>query len=148
MLTSQFLGLYNHSHLVRMHIHNAWLLHHTNVDIILPEMFFETQDHLFLFCRTMQISLHDIKIILLILNSKFTWVFLHSSGPSCMYVYAGTHSNKTFINRNIPFLTIVYIDMVTWLTKQDKRLPDNSSVCYCLGIASLYNRICKYIVGK
>ena len=33
-----------------MHIHNAWLMHTTSLDILLPEIFFESPDHLFLFC--------------------------------------------------------------------------------------------------
>ncbi len=35
-----FLALFNHSFFVRMHVHNAWLLRHTKIDIILPELFF------------------------------------------------------------------------------------------------------------
>ncbi len=38
-----------------MHVHNTWLLRHKNVDIVIPELFFETQDHVFLFCGTFQI---------------------------------------------------------------------------------------------
>ncbi len=34
-----FLALYNHSFFVRMHVHNAWLLPHTKIDILLPELF-------------------------------------------------------------------------------------------------------------
>ncbi len=50
-----FLALYNHSFFVRMHVHNVWVLRHTKIDIVLPELFFETQDHVFLFCGTMEI---------------------------------------------------------------------------------------------
>jgi len=50
-----FSALYNHSMFVRMHVHNAWLLKADKLDILLPELFFETADHLFLFCGTFQV---------------------------------------------------------------------------------------------
>ncbi len=49
-----FLALYNHSHFIRMHVHNEWLLQKEECYILLPELFFETQDYLFLFCGTFQ----------------------------------------------------------------------------------------------
>ncbi len=51
-----FLALYNNSSFVSLHVYNAWLLGYTIVDIVLQQLFFETQDHVFLFCETFQIK--------------------------------------------------------------------------------------------
>ncbi len=63
------LALYNHSYFMRMHIHYAWLLRHMNVDILLPELFFETQDHIFLFCGIFKLGVfvRTLKLIISIL---------------------------------------------------------------------------------
>lgn len=51
-----FLALYNHSGFIRMHVHNAWFMQLSKLVIILPELLFETPDHLFIFCGTFQLQ--------------------------------------------------------------------------------------------
>ncbi len=50
--TYSFLSMYNYSDFLKMHFHNAWLLGMPELIIDLPEEFFESPGHLFLFCGT------------------------------------------------------------------------------------------------
>jgi hypothetical protein len=49
----KLVDLYNHSEMIRMHLHNHWILHKPSVKVILPCDLFPTPAHVFVFCGTM-----------------------------------------------------------------------------------------------
>ncbi len=51
-----FRSLYNHSDLVKMHMHNAWLLGKTDLSISLHSDFFLQPKYLHVFCGTLKLS--------------------------------------------------------------------------------------------
>ncbi len=50
-----FLSLYNHSDLFKIHMHNAWLLGKSRITICLPSAYFAEPKYLFIFCGTLKL---------------------------------------------------------------------------------------------